>query len=300
MSGALRLPFLAPEPWRVAVIAPTGRYARNQVAGMVEAGTPLIGGVALGRGGAAMDGVPLYDRLADLPETPNIALIYTPAEGVRDAIAACAQARVPTIMAVAEYVPMHDALAAAADARAAGSWLIGPNTLGLYVPGRGLLGSIAPSFCRPGRVALIVRSGTVALALARQLTLAGIGQRIVAHIGGDAVAGRNPHEYLLALADDEATAAVLFCGEIGGDKEYAFAEAARGFAKPVIAMVVGRHAPEQKQMGHSGALIGSAREGADAKLRALAAAGCRIAKGPEEVVAIFAELGFATDAKELP
>lgn len=300
MSGALRLPFLAPEPWRVAVIAPTGRYARNQVAGMIEAGTPLVGGVALGRGGEAMDGLPLYDRLADLLETPNIVLIYTPAEGVRDAVAACAQARVPTIMAAAEYVPVHDALAAAAQARAAGSWLIGPNALGLYVPGRGLLGSIAPSFCRPGRVALIARSGTVALALARQLTLAGIGQRIVVHIGGDAVIGRNPHEYLQALADDEATAAVLYCGEIGGDKEYALAENARRFGKPIVAMVVGRHAPAQKQMGHAGALIGAAREGADAKLAVLAEAGCHIAKGLEQAVAILTELGFAADAKEPP
>ncbi len=82
---------------------------------------------------------------------------------------------------------------------------------------------------------------------------------------------------------------MLYCGEIGGDKEYAFAEAARGYAKPIIAMVVGRHAPEQKQMGHAGALIGSAREGAQAKLDALAGAGCRIAKGLEEAVAMAAK-----------
>jgi succinyl-CoA synthetase alpha subunit len=290
MSGPACLPFLADAPWRVAVVSPTGRYARNQVAGMIEAGTPLVGGIALGRGGTEMDGLPLYDRIADVPQKPNIALIYTPAEGVRDAVIECAQARVETIMAVAEYVPVHDALAAANVARAAGSWLIGPNTLGIYVPGRGLLGSIAPSFCKPGRLALIIRSGTLALAMARQLTLAGIGQRIVAHVGGDMVIGRNPNEYLQALAADEATSAVLFCGEIGGDKEYAFAEAARGFPKPVYSMVVGRHAPAEKQMGHAGALIGSAREGADAKLAALAAAGCRIVKGPEEAVAMLSEL----------
>jgi succinyl-CoA synthetase alpha subunit len=284
MSPPQCLPFLTSEPWRVAVVAPTGRYARNQVAGMREAGTPLTGGVALGRGGSDMDGLPLYDRIADFPERPNIALIYTPAEGVRDAIAECVAACVPTIMAVAEYVPVHDALACAALAREAGSWLIGPNTLGIFVPGRGLLGSIAPSFCRPGQLALIVRSGTLSLAMARQLTEAGIGQRIVAHVGGDAVVGRNPHEYLEALAGDAATDAVLFCGEIGGDKEYAFAEAARNFPKPVYAMVVGRHAPAEKQMGHAGALIGSAREGAEAKLAALAEAGCRIVKGPEDAV----------------
>jgi succinyl-CoA synthetase alpha subunit len=289
-SDQLRLPFLAPEPWRVVVVSPTGRYARNQVAGMIEAGTPLVGGVALGRGGTAMDGLPLYDRIAELPQKPNIALIYTPAEGVRDAVIECAKARIETIMAVAEYVPLHDALAGANFSRRAGCWLVGPNTLGIYVPGRGLLGSIAPSFCKPGRLAMLIRSGTLALAMARQLTLAGIGQRIVAHVGGDMVIGRNPHEYLQALANDEATAAVLFCGEIGGDKEYAFADAARGFPKPVFAMVVGRHAPEEKQMGHAGALIGSAREGAPAKLAALSAAGCRIVKGPEEAVAMLSQL----------
>jgi succinyl-CoA synthetase alpha subunit len=292
IADDLRLPLLDAEPWRVVVLSPTGRYARNQVAGMLQAGTPLIAGVALGRGGTTLDGLPLYDRVADVPIKPNIAIIYTPAEGVHDAIAECAAARVATIMAAAEYVPLHDALSAAAAARAAGSWLIGPNTLGVFVPGKGLLGSIAPSFCAQGGLAVIVRSGTVALALARQLSLAGIGQRIVAHVGGDSVIGRNPHEYLQALAGDEATAAVLYCGEIGGDKEYAFAQAARGFAKPIIAMVVGRHAPVQKQMGHAGALIGSARESAPAKLEALAAAGCLIAKNLEDAVAIATKLNL--------
>ena len=289
----LGLPFLNTDPWRVVVINPTGRYARNQVAGLVAAGTSLMAGVALGRGGETMDALPLYDRVADLPERPNVAVIYTPAEGVRDAVAECAAAAIPTIMAVAEYVPVHDALQAAAAARAAGSWLIGPNTLGMYVPGRGLLGSIAPSFCKAGRVAVIARSGTLTLATARQLTLAGIGQSIVAHIGGDTVAGRNPHEYLAALAHHDATEAVLFCGEIGGDKEYALAEVARSFPKPIVAMVVGRHAPAEKRMGHAGALVGSARESADAKLAALAAAGCRVAKGPAQAVALLTELGLA-------
>src|SRR5580704_4128821 len=120
MSGPARLPFLASQPWRVAVVSPTGRYARNQVAGMIAAGTPLVGGVALGRGGTAMDGLPVFDRIGDIPERPTIAVIYTPAEGVRDAVAECAQAGIPTILAVAEYVPVHDALAAAAAARQAG------------------------------------------------------------------------------------------------------------------------------------------------------------------------------------
>ena len=54
-------------------------------------------------------------------------------------------------------------------------------------------------------------------------------------------------------------------------------------------MLVGRSAPEQKQMGHAGALIGSARESAQAKLEALADAGCLIAKGLEEAVLLAAK-----------
>jgi succinyl-CoA synthetase alpha subunit len=141
-------------------------------------------------------------------------------------------------------------------------------------------------------VAVIARSGTLTLAMARQLTEAGIGQRIVAHIGGDSVIGRNPHEYLQALAHDPSTEAVLYCGEIGGDKEYALAEAARSFPKPLVTMVLGRHAPAEKRMGHAGALVGSARESAAAKLEALAAAGCRVAAGPAQALALLGGLGL--------
>ncbi len=279
------LPFLASFPRRVVVFNPTGRYAAAQVAEMRAAGTALVAGIALGRGGGTLDGLPLLDDLRDLAEPADAAVVYTPPEGVLDAVRACAAARVPTILVAAEYVPLHDALRAAQAARAAGCWMVGPNTLGLCVPGEGVLGSIAPSFCMPGRVAVLCRSGTLTLTLARLLTAAGLGQRAVVHIGGDAVAGRNPHEYLETLAADPGTAAVLYCGEIGGDKEYALAEAIPRCGKPVVAMLVGRHAPPERRMGHAGALVGGARESAAAKLAALAAAGARTARDPEEAIA---------------
>ena len=280
------LPFLAAFPRRVVIFNASGAYAARQIAGMREAGTQLLGGIALGRGGSVQEGLPLFDRLAYLPEPPDAAVLYTPPEGTADAIRQCAAARIPTIVAAAEYVPLHDSLAAAKAARAAGSWLVGPNTLGLCVPGQGLLGSVAPAFCTPGSVALIGRSGTLTLAVSRLMTRAGVGQRIAIHIGGDAVIGRNPHEYLAALAQDEATRAVLYCGEIGGDKEYALAEALSAFPKPVVATLVGRHAPADRQMGHAGALIGSEGESAAAKLAALRAAGAHTAATPYEAIEI--------------
>jgi len=285
-------PFLLAPPRRVVVLNPTGRYAARQVAEMRAAGTPILAGIALGRGGGMLDGLPLLDSLAELEEPADAAVLYTPPEGTGDAIRQCAAAGIGTVVAAAEYVPVHDALRAAHAAREAGSWLLGPNTLGFCIPGEGgtLLGSVSPAFCTPGSVTLLGRSGTLTLATARLLTRAGIGQRAVIHLGGDAVIGRNPHEWLAALAQDPATRAVLYCGEIGGDKEYALAEAVAAFAKPVVATIVGRHAPADRQMGHAGALIGAERETAARKLAALRAAGAHAAATPYAAIDILREL----------
>ena len=200
------------------------------------------------------------------------------------------------IVCITEGIPANDTARVRAQIRRTGGiTLVGPNCPGLISPGEANLGIIPGEICIPGPVGLVSRSGTLTYQIVHELTAAGIGQSLVAHIGGDTVAGRNPHEYLAALAHHEGTAAVLYCGEIGGDKEYALAEAARNFPKPVVAMLVGRSAPAEKRMGHAGALIGSARESADAKLAALAAAGCRVAKGPEQAVAILKELGLVQE-----
>lgn len=286
----MMIPFLDAFPQRVVVMNPTGRYAAAQVAAMRAAGTQLVAGIAPGRGGGSMDGLPLLDDLRDLDAPADAAVLYTPPEGVLDAVRAAAASRIPTIVAAAEYVPTHDALKAALVAKEAGSWLVGPNTLGLCIPGQGMLGSIAPEFCTPGRVALLCRSGTLTLALSRLLTEAGIGQRAVIHMGGDLVIGRNPHEHLEGLARDAGTAAVLYCGELGGDKEYALAEALPRLGKPLVALVMGRHAPAERRMGHAGALAGAARETAEAKLAALAAAGAIAVRTPEEAIAALRRL----------
>jgi len=276
------IPFLASFPRRVIVFNPLGRYARAQVAAMRQAGTPIIAGVQLGRCGETLDGLPILDAP---PAEADAAVLYTPPDGTADAIARCAALGIRSIIACAEYVPVHDALRAARAAREAGAWLVGPNTLGLCVPGQGMLGNIPPAFCAAGDVTLLTRSGTLALTITRMLTAAGIGQRAVINLGGDELIGRNPHEYLAPLADDAATRAVLYVGELGGDKEYALAEALPALrGKRLVAMVMGRHAPEGRRMGHAGALVGAARETAEAKLAALQAAGACIARTPDEAI----------------
>lgn len=290
MAMLLDRPALLGTPRRVVIVNPTGRYAAAQVAAMRAAGTALVAGIAPGRGGTSLEGLPLLDDFSQLDEPADAAVLYTPPDGVLDAVRGAIAARIPLIVAAAEYVPVQDSLKAAQEARAAGVWLVGPNTLGLCLPGRALLGSIAPEFCRPGGVALLCRSGTLTLAMARLLTEAGIGQSAVIHMGGDLVIGRNPHEYLPLLAEDPATRAVLYCGELGGDKEYALAAALPALGKKLVALVMGRHAPPGTRMGHAGALAGAERETARAKLEVLAKAGAIAVDRPEQAVAALAGL----------
>lgn len=278
-------PFLQAFPRRVVVVNATGAYGRAQVAGMRAAGTNLVAGIAPGRGGTELDGLPQYDDVRDLPEPADAAVLYTPPDGVLDAVRAMAAARIGLIVAAAEYVPAHDALRAALAARQAGSWLVGPNTLGLCVPNHGMLGAVPPEFCAPGDIALLSRSGTLTLALSRLISEAGLGLRAAVNLGGDVVIGRNPDEYVDGLAADPRTRAVLYVGELGGDKEYALAAALPRLGKPLVALIVGRHAPPGRRMGHAGALAGAARETAEAKLAALAGAGAIAVRSPDEAIA---------------
>jgi succinyl-CoA synthetase alpha subunit len=184
----------------------------------------------------------------------------------------------------AEFVPIHDALYAAAYAHERGTRMVGPNTVGMASPGQAMLGAVTPFFTRRGRIGIISRSGTLTLVVARLLTRAGFGQSTIVHVGGDVIVGTNPDEWLALFDDDADTSAVVYIGEIGGTKEYALAERIKASRKPVASFVVGRHAPAEKRMGHAGALIGSDRETAAAKQSALAQAGATICATPEALL----------------
>ncbi len=129
----------------------------------------------------------------------------------------------------------------------------------------------------PGPVALFGRSGTLTATTARLLTAQGVGQSLVAHIGGDTLCGRNPHEYLRLAAADPTAEVIVYLGEIGGTKEYAMLDLVRSLGKPLLVLLVGRHARPGRRMGHAGALIEGERGSAQAKLAALREAGAHIA-----------------------
>jgi succinyl-CoA synthetase alpha subunit len=97
------------------------------------------------------------------------------------------------------------------------------------------------------------------------------------------MANNNRHA-LQMFQDDPQTEGIVMVGEIGGHAEEDAAEFIKQYVtKPVVAYIAGLTAPPGKRMGHAGAIISGGAGTAEAKLAALEAAGCRIARSPAEI-----------------
>ena len=283
---------LLDERARVVLQGATGGYGLNQMKAMKRAGTNVVAMVSIGRGGQVMDGVPVFDTVVEAVRatSANAAATYVPAAGVRDALVEAADAGLKLVVVGAEFVPIQDALWALTYARERDLWVVGPNCVGLTSPGKAALGSIPPDYTMPGSVGLMGRSGTLSLTTVRLLTRAGLGQTTCVSMGGDMVIGRNPAEYLQAFMADHETRVIVSLGEIGGGKEYQMLDAIAARTKPVVCLIVGRHAPPNTRMGHAGALVSDQKSTAMAKREALAEAGAIVADSPFQLVEIVRDL----------
>ncbi|MBH1966385.1 MAG: succinate--CoA ligase subunit alpha [Comamonadaceae bacterium] len=288
---------LLDEGARVVLQGTTGGYGLNQMRAMKKAGTNVVALASAGRGGQVMDGIPVFDTLVQATQATgaNAVATYVPAAGVRDALVEAADAGLNLMVVGAEFVPVQDALWGLAYARERDLWVVGPNCVGLTSPGKAALGSIPPDYTMPGAVGLMGRSGTLSLTTVRLLTRAGLGQTTCVSMGGDMVIGRNPVEYLQAFMDDAETQVIVSLGEIGGGKEYQMLDAIAAQKKPVVCLIVGRHAPANTRMGHAGAFVSDHKSTAMAKREALAEAGAIVADSPFQLVEIVR--GLLLDAK---
>jgi succinyl-CoA synthetase alpha subunit len=275
---------------RLVVQGITGQTARTHVGLMRAYGTHIVGGVSPGRGGSAVDGVPVFDtvRQAIAATQANTSLVVLPprlaAEGILEAFAA----ELPLVVCVSEGVPVHDMLTVLAQQRrtCSRSRLIGPNCPGLASPGQSLVGVMSGRLLRPGPVGLVSRSGTLAYEVSYALIEAGLGQSTWVGVGGDPLKGTRFVDVLPLFADDPQTRVVALLGEIGGDDEQRAAELiAQGYPKPVVALVVGERAPRGRPVGHAGAIISSAGGDHRAKVAALRAARVHVAQSPADLAA---------------
>jgi len=259
-------------------------------------GTNVVAGVTPGKGGQDVEGIPVYDTVAEAVAHTgaNTSLVFVPARFAADAVYEAVDAGIATVVAVTEHIPVHDSLRLAAYVRAKGARMIGPNCPGVLSPGKANVGIIPAEVFAAGRVGLVSRSGTLTYQIGHELAQLGIGNSTIVGIGGDPVIGSTFVDILDLFEADPETETIVLVGEIGGDEEEKAARhVAELMTKPVFAYIAGFSAPPGKTMGHAGAIISGSSGTAQAKQEALEAVGIIVGTTPTEVAALVADR-FAT------
>ncbi len=280
---------------RLLVQGITGNEGLFHTTQMVAYGTQVVAGVTPGKGGEwVLDGkIPVFDSVKMAVESTgaNASVIFVPARFAPDAIFEAADAGIPLIVCITEGIPVQDMMRVRNYLDQKKVRLIGPNCPGLLTPGEAKVGIIPGNIAIPGNVGIVSRSGTLTYEVLYALKLRGIGASTCVGIGGDPINGTSFIDVLEMFERDPQTEKVVLIGEIGGtDEEKAAEFIAARMTKPVVGFIAGQTAPPGKRMGHAGAIIeGGAGTAAD-KIRALEAAGVRVARHPEEIAELVAAL----------
>ena len=255
-------------------------------------GTKVVAGVTPGKGGQDVDGIPVFDTVADAVESAdaNTSLIFVPARFAADAIYEAVDAGIRTVITITEHVPAHEMLRAFTYFRPKGVTMIGPNCPGVLSPGKANVGIIPAEIFSEGSVGLVSRSGTLTYQIGHELTQLGLGNSTIVGVGGDPVVGSSFIDVLEKFEADPQTELIVMVGEIGGDEEEkAAAYIGEHVKKPVLAYIAGFSAPPGKTMGHAGAIISGSSGTAQAKKDALEARGIQVGTTPTEVAQLVAE-----------
>lgn len=280
MNGPL--PILVNKDNRVVVQGITGRQGSFHTKLMVEYGTKVVAGVTPGKGGTETLGIQVYDTVYEAVEEQgaDVSIIFVPAPFAKEAVLEALDAGLRKIVVITEHIPIKDSIEFLAKARSKGAHIIGPNTPGVITPGEIKVGIMPASVFKPGNVGLVSRSGTLTYEIAARISENGLGESTCVGVGGDPVTGSNFIDMLRLFMEDEATAAVVLVGEIGGNAEEKAADFVKQtrFQKPIVGYIAGRAAPPGKRMGHAGAIIMGNVGTAESKIKALTSAGAAIAE----------------------
>jgi len=264
----------------------TGTEGQFHALGCRDYGTNVVAGVTPGKGGQSVEGIPVFDSVAEARESTacNASMIFVPPPFAGDAIMEAAAAGVELVVCITEGIPVADMLKVRAFLAEHPTRLIGPNCPGIISPGMAKIGIMPGHIHQPGKVGVVSRSGTLTYEAVWQVTNLGLGQSTCIGIGGDPLPGTDFIDTLAAFAEDPATEGVILIGEIGGSaEEEAAAWVQENLDKPVVGFIAGRTAPPGRRMGHAGAIISGGKGTARAKTEALTAAGITVAESPAEI-----------------
>ncbi len=277
---------LIDEKTRLLVQGITGGEGSFHTKRCIEYGTKVVAGVTPGKGGATVEGVPVFNTVQRaVAETgANTSIIFVPAAFAADAILEAADAGISLVVCITEGIPTLDMVTVMNYLRQKGTRLIGPNCPGLLSAGKCKAGIMSGDIFLKGNVGVVSRSGTLTYEAVSQLTALDIGQTTCIGLGGDPIIGTVFIDALELFQKDPETEAVVLIGEIGGNQEQRAAEFIKSkMTKPVVAFVAGASAPPGRRMGHAGAIITGASGRAQDKMYALAAAGATVTKSPAEI-----------------
>jgi len=256
-------------------------------------GTDLVAGVTPGKGGQDVEGVPVFDTVAEAvgKAGANTSMVFVPAPFAADAVYEAVDAGIHTVITITEHIPAHDMLKLKAYVDTRGVTLIGPNCPGVLSPGQANVGIIPAEIFSAGSIGLVSRSGTLTYQIGHELTQMGLGNSSIVGIGGDPVVGSSFVDILRRFESDPETKYIVMVGEIGGDEEEKAAAVIEAeLTKPVVAYIAGFTAPPGKTMGHAGAIISGSSGTAEAKKATLEAKGIRVGTTPTETAELSAEL----------
>jgi len=271
---------LIDENTRVLVQGITGNVGSFQTGIMQDYGTNTVAGVTPGKGGTEIFGIPVYDLVEEAVRERHVdaAISFVPARFAKDAAMEVIGSSIPLLVLTTEGIPDQDVLTILRYAALKGTTVLGPDTPGLISPGKCKLGVHPHTMFMKGPVGIVSKSGSLSYEVGRLLTESGIGQSTVVGIGGGPIWGLSQESVLRMFEEDPETEAIVLLGEVGGRLEHDAAYFISLYMKkPVIALIVGRMAPEGVQMGHAGAIIEGEEGTAASKIKALKKAGAIIA-----------------------
>ncbi len=271
---------------KVVVQGITGRSGRFHTQQCVAYGTKIVAGVTPGRGGSDVDGIPVYDTVAEAAAATgaDASVIFVPARFAADSIMEATDAELRLVVCITEGISVLDMVKAKRFLEGRPTCLIGPNCPGVITPGECKIGIMPGYIHQLGKIGIVSRSGTLTYEAVDQVTKLGLGQSTCIGIGGDPVIGTNFVDVLEMFEADPDTEAVIMIGEIGGTAEEEAAKFVKeNMTQPVVSFIAGQTAPPGKRMGHAGAIISGGHGTAAKKIEALKAAGIAVAESPATI-----------------